>query len=89
MQRRQFFIDFAHKLSFDALVPNNWYNKEKKLKSYKVSSTFCQFFIFIHLFDYKMSQKVLQYHGNDLATALMELFPELNFDKSKFMIEGI
>lgn len=32
---------------------------------------------------------ILQYHGGNLSKALLELFPEINLDKTKFWTRGI
>lgn len=69
---RKTLIEFAKLNSFSPYDPNSWYT----ISSFNIEQ-------------HKRSKSVLQnYKGkNKLAQALVDLFPDVHFDSSKFMVE--
>ena len=88
--RRTFFDRIAITEGFDPLIPRNWYNiTYSTLKRYKVyypplplpSASLRPFTL--NMQGYKMI--VHHYHGGKLAECLMQLYPDIDLKKSKFM----
>jgi len=67
-QRKAFFEKYANDHNFDALDAENWYKHRPKIAAAR------------------RVQKLgglLRYHGNNPARALVDLFPNIEFDKSR------
>eukprot|EP00026_Physarum_polycephalum_P003642 Phypoly_transcript_03655.p1 GENE.Phypoly_transcript_03655~~Phypoly_transcript_03655.p1 ORF type:complete len:704 (+),score=96.89 Phypoly_transcript_03655:68-2113(+) len=68
--RRKFFEEFATSQKFDPLVPENWYDGKRITDLRAV----------------KGLRGVLLHHENDLAKALLDLFPDIGLDGSKILV---
>jgi hypothetical protein len=84
--RRKFFDDFAQDRGFDPLDVNAWYKiTSNDVGVRKVSTIFNSFcFKTSVLIVQQGGHPVLRYHRLSYSRALMELYPELQFDESKF-----
>lgn len=88
--RRAFFVNYANNNRFDHLNPINWYEQPvEKILANEVfllsSSLFPSLPHFSELQFYKGAFKVIYYHNNKVQQALMDLFPSIGLDKSKFV----
>ena len=85
------FEKYAKVNEFDPLLPNNWYaQSRKKVLSNKVlniSSFFLSHFsnLFASLFLLQDALSIVKNnYKNNLSKALVDLFPEVGFDRIKF-----
>ena len=83
--RRRFFTTYAKLNSFDPLVPENWYLQPKdKILSDKVIKIRNKKQIQKKLTICQGARRVLFYHDGSFAKALVDLFPHIGLDISKF-----
>lgn len=76
-----FFVNFAKANAFDPLIAENWYTVQKdQVTQSKVQYTKLRAFIYI----LKGGSRVLYYSNNSVPKALVELFPNIGLDKTKF-----
>jgi hypothetical protein len=93
--RRKFFEDYARDHAFDPMDPEAWYKQTKKrILAAQVSTVtpcfflFFLFFFFFHFFFLPLTSrkkdvgKVLRHH-NGVASALLNLFPDIGLAKSR------
>ena len=85
-QRRQFLENYAKQNLFDPLIPYNWYLHKTRLQSERV----CKF-ILRNVFKLIIQgiNLVILHHSSSVSKALVDLFPEIGFDKSKLKANGI
>lgn len=96
--RRNFFIEYANTHGFDPLNPDHWYLQSRE-KLIAVKESFLLFFLcilvlifpfppffnYFLLFHKKKARRILPYHSHSITTALLELFPNIGLDRSKFL----
>ena len=91
---RKLFEDYAKAKRFDPLNHENWYLQSKtKIKLLKVflvllSSSVSYLFplsYFLSNFHFKGAPGVLRFYSNSVAKALIDLFPDVTFDKSRLL----
>jgi len=75
--RRKFLEDFAHAQGFDARVAENWYGVGKEKLIYLVQDG--------KIVSIKGATQIMGYHSGSMAQAIVDLFPDITFDKSKFV----
>jgi len=68
-ERRKFFENYASEKGFDPLNAENWYSVSLNQIFEKKKET----------------QAVVVYHGHSVLKALLDLFPEVEFDKSQLL----
>jgi len=66
--RRKFFENFAKAHKFDPLIAENWYLHSMAKMKESHKGTF----------------QVINYHGRSVAQALLDLFPDIGLQKSRF-----
>jgi hypothetical protein len=95
--KRKFFEDYAKEHGFDPLVAENWYiQPRERILSTKVCSLFnlslspalsllsLPFYPHSSLIITKGAFGVIYYHNKNIVEALQYMFPEIDFDESKF-----
>lgn len=83
LNRRMFFVNFAKANAFDPLIAENWYTVQKdQVTQSKVQYTKLRAHSFIFIL--KGGSRVLYYSNNSVPKALVELFPDIGLDKTKF-----
>lgn len=101
-RRKQFFDTYAKHHGFDPNIPDNWYTTSfAKILAEKVCETyiilpfyyifFSSVFIFLYvsvLINFKGAASVIAYHHNRIASALMDLYPNIGLDKHKFWAQS-
>ena len=96
VKRKQFFEDYARLYNFDPHVPESWYSQSKKLiLAVQVRylapfllillALFCinSSLIFIDNMLLQGASRVLAHHNGSLATALLDLFPDIGLQKER------
>ena len=98
-KRREFFENYAKREGFDPLVPDNWYSfsRRRVLASEVTLLNHLSIVLLVHRLScpshlshdlaYAMqgAAQVLMFHNNSIPNALLELFPNIGFEKSKFV----
>jgi hypothetical protein len=80
--RRKFFETYAREVGFDPYNPDNWYLVQ--IKSMKVFFFFFFFVVVSMANSIQGAKTIAKYHDNSISGALIDLFPDIQFDKSKF-----
>lgn len=89
-RRRELFVQYAKDNHFDPLLPHSWYNISfEQLQEHKVCSR-----ALVLILHNKTQQTKLQgfntvvgtFYNDSLTTALVQLFPEVPFELSKFRV---
>lgn len=84
-KRRAFFEKYALNNNFDPLLPKNWYTVTRaSILNFRV--TFLEFFLPYWKLNINIqgARRVLSYHKDKLSRALLDLFPNIGLEKSKF-----
>lgn len=92
--RRRFFEKLAREWGFDPLVPSNWYSQSHDsilaLQVFFLLLLLLLYYYTYSLFFYfnfhylKDARKVISYHDHSLKKALINLFPTIGLESSKF-----
>jgi hypothetical protein len=73
--------EYAITNGFNPLKPEKWYSQVDKIQTMKVNLP--PLILLTYLF-YQGIFKILHHHDHSVAKALMNLFPEVAFDRRKF-----
>ena len=85
--RRIFFEDYAQHNKFEPYNPSNWYKQPfYKILAYEVLLNLV-YWIQLRLF-IKDANQVLSHHKGNIVNALVDLFPNIGLDETKFTLEG-
>ena len=95
-ERRNFFENYAKRLEFDPLTPDNWYiqPKERIMSTEVLTMIFFFFFLFVLFFFaslliviMKGAFQVIHYHNDSISAALLDLFPDIGLTKVGFLAQ--
>ena len=83
LKRRQFFEKYARDNGFDYRSPAAWYAQSRtKILSVKVFAEL--YVIYYLLMKHKGATKIIHYHKRRISRALLDLFPDIGLEKSRF-----
>ena len=105
VDRRRIFENYADVHGFDPLNPENWYlqpkerilsfkvcdsicyeiQKEREVKTKKLNTPFEDPYSFLN----QGIQRVIKHHNYSVARALVELFPKIGLEKTKFWVQSL
>lgn len=82
--RRKFFEIYAQEHYFSPTDPENWYSLPKKQIIAVKVTTLTLACVLLYSIVIQGARSVLKHHLNSVSKALLDLFPDIGLDKTKF-----